>query len=78
MPEITDQHEWLKAALRERGSSFAKIARELGVRPSSVVHAARRRHISKRIEAAIAERLGKEVEEIWSDAGEQTQEGRQS
>jgi lambda repressor-like predicted transcriptional regulator len=78
MPEITDQHEWLKAALRERGSSFAKIARELGVRPSSVVHAAKRRHVSKRIETAIAAHLGKDIEEIWGEAEEPLQEGRQS
>ncbi|ATG48284.1 DNA-binding protein [Celeribacter ethanolicus] len=78
MPEIKNRHEWLKAALRERGSSFSQIARELGVGPSSVVHAAKRRHVSKRIETAIAERLSKDIEEIWGEAREQTQEATQS
>lgn len=71
MPEIQNRFEWMKAALRERGSSFSKIARELDVSPSSVTHAAKQTHVSRRIEQAIANRLGKQVSDIWPDKRKQ-------
>ncbi|KPN64761.1 transcriptional regulator, Nlp family [Aliiroseovarius crassostreae] len=78
MSMTDDYHNRMKAALRERGSSFSKIARELGVGRSAVTHAAKRRHVSKRIETAIAAHLGKDIDEIWGEAGVPLQEGRQS
>lgn len=76
MPEIQDRLEWMKAALRERGSSFAKIARELNISPSSVSHAAQRRHISKNIEETIARHLDRQVCEIWTEETLTKKEGK--
>lgn len=75
MPEIHNHLEWMKAALRERGSSFAKISRELKVSPSSVSHAATRRHVSRHIEQEIAKRLDRQISEIWPDENITLKEG---
>ncbi|SIT02236.1 helix-turn-helix domain-containing protein [Paracoccus saliphilus] len=48
MWQVINQHELLKARLHERGSSFAAVARELGVHPSAVTHVAKRKHKLKR------------------------------
>ncbi|MFC3059728.1 helix-turn-helix domain-containing protein [Paenirhodobacter populi] len=73
MLTLTNGHEWLKARLHERGSSFARIARELGVTPSAVTHAAKGRHKSRKITVAIAAHAGIDPEEIQKHEGGEDQ-----
>lgn len=61
------QHEALKARLRVAGSSFAIIARNLNIQPTTVSATSLGKRRSRRIEAAIADALGTTPEAIWSD-----------
>jgi len=58
-------HERLKAELRIRGTSLAKIARELGVSGTSMSLVGLGKHRSKRIENAISRSLELPPESIW-------------
>jgi len=60
-----ERRVWIKAMLELRGSSFAAIARELGVTRGAV------RHVQDgpypKMERAIAEKLGLAPEDIWPE-----------
>ena len=67
---ISNPHEALKARLHERGSSFAAVARELGVHRSAVSHAAKKTHKSERILKALARHAGMAMDELRSPTDE--------
>ena len=60
-------HEKNKAELRIRGTSLAKLARELGVSGTSMSLVSMGKHRSKRIEIAIANALGQSPEKLWPE-----------
>lgn len=74
---------WIMANLRAIGSSYAAIARELGVTRQMVMHCARHPERSDRCSAAIAQKLGLQRSDIWperyGDAADSTlgRKGRQ-
>lgn len=57
--------EELKARLRLSGSSLAEVARELGITKQTVNTVVSGRSRSRRIEEAIAQKLGMSLEEVW-------------
>ncbi|MDX2270357.1 MAG: helix-turn-helix domain-containing protein [Cyanobacteriota bacterium] len=59
--------EEIKAQLRLKGSSLAGVSRELGVTKQTVNAVLAGKGRSKRIETAIAQKLGLSVEEVWPD-----------
>jgi lambda repressor-like predicted transcriptional regulator len=58
MSPSLEQHERIKMQLRLVGSSLADVARELGVRATTVTCVSQGYRRSRRIEAAIADKLG--------------------
>lgn len=58
-------HERLKAELRIRGTSLARIARELGVTDSALSLVGKGYHRSSRIEKALADAVGVTAEELF-------------
>lgn len=60
-------HERVKMRLRLVGSSLSEIARELEVRPTTVTSVSQGYRRSRRIEAAIAARLGIAPDRLWPD-----------
>jgi lambda repressor-like predicted transcriptional regulator len=67
MTKDLQQHERVKMQLRLRGSSLAQIARDLAVARTSVTSVCQGRHRSRRIECAIAEKLGLRPEQLWPE-----------
>lgn len=67
---ITNPYEAMRVRIRERGSSFAAIARELGVDPSAVTHVAKQNHKSERILAALARHAEMTLEELQRPTSE--------
>lgn len=65
MPVDLLQHENIKMRLRIVGSSLAAIARELGVTGTTVTSVSQGYRRSRRIESAIAEKLGSSSEALW-------------
>lgn len=65
-PEL-EQHEQIKMRLRLAGSSLANVARELGVAGTTVTCVSQGHRRSRRIEAAIAGKLGVQPWELWPD-----------
>lgn len=61
------KHSHIKAALIECGSGVSALARELSVAPSTVTVVSQGYRRSKRIETAIARKLGKQPSEIWPE-----------
>jgi lambda repressor-like predicted transcriptional regulator len=59
------QHERIKMQLRLHGSSLADVARDLSVARTSVTAVSQGLHRSRRIEAAIAGKLGVTPEQLW-------------
>ncbi len=59
------RNEWIKFQLRLRGSSFSKIARELGVTRQAVRNALASRY--PRMERVIAHEIGLEPHTIWPE-----------
>lgn len=53
--------------LRLAGSSLAAVARELGVAATTVTSVSQGYRRSRRIETAIADKLGMKAEEVWKD-----------
>ena len=53
--------------LRLAGSSLAAVARELGVRATTVTSVSQGYRRSRRIESAIAGKLGLTAEALWED-----------
>lgn len=60
-------HERIKMRLRLAGSSLSEISRELGVRPTTVTSVSQGYRRSRRIELAIASKLGMSAEAVWPD-----------
>lgn len=69
---------WTMAMLRARGSSFASIARELGLTRRAIAHVKNRRY--PLCEKAIAEKLDLSPADIWPerypDAANNNRSGR--
>lgn len=65
-------HQWIKLALRKRGSSLALIAKQQGVSLSTVCMVSRGAGRSRRIETAIADVIGFPPAQIWPDRYETT------
>ena len=61
------QHERIKCWLRLKGSSLAQIARDLNVTPTTVTIVSQGLRRSRRIESAIALRLGVTADRLWPD-----------
>ncbi len=61
------QHEQIKRQLRQHGSSLAEIARELSVARTTVTSVSQGYRRSRRIEAAIAAKLGRTPQQLWPD-----------
>lgn len=62
-----EQHERIKMRLRLAGSSLADVARELGVKATTVTSVSQGYRRSRRIEAAIAHKLGIAPDQLWPD-----------
>ena len=60
-------HERVKMRLRLVGSSLSEIARELEVRPTTVTSVSQGYRRSRRIEAAIAAKLGISPDRLWPE-----------
>ena len=58
---------WIMASLRALGSSYAAIAKELGISRNAVAMAAKKPALSARCCAAIAEKLGLHPGDIWPE-----------
>ena len=65
-PEL-ELHERIKMRLRLAGSSLADVARELGVAGTTVTSVSQGYRRSRRIEAAIAAKLGVQPRDLWPD-----------
>jgi Ner family transcriptional regulator len=59
------RNEWIKFQLRLRGSSFSKLARDLGVTRQAVRNALSSRY--PRMERVIAHEIGLEPYTIWPE-----------
>ena len=59
------RREWIKFQLRIRGTSLAGVGRDLGINRAAVGKAMNTHY--KRVEQAIAERLGLRAEQIWPE-----------
>ncbi|WLI50646.1 helix-turn-helix domain-containing protein [Pseudomonas sp. FP833] len=64
-PDPSRRWEWIKYQLRTRGTSLAKLARELGVSGAAVKNAKRTAY--PRMERAIAKALGLQPVDIWPE-----------
>lgn len=64
-PEL--RNVWIMANLRARGSSYAAIAKELGISRNAVSMAAKKPALSARCCSAIAEKLGLRPCDIWPE-----------
>jgi len=62
-----EKHERVKYLLRTRGTSFAKIAKALGVSQGNVTMVSQGHRRSRRIQAEIARCLGQSPEELFPD-----------
>jgi len=61
----TQRWEWIKYQLRAKGTSLAKLARELGVSDTAVKNAKRTAY--PRMERAIAKALGLKPIDLWPE-----------
>ncbi len=59
------RHERIKMRLRVAGSSLADVARDLGVAATTVTSVSQGYRRSRRIEAAIAAKLGVGAKDLW-------------
>ncbi|WP_211242865.1 helix-turn-helix domain-containing protein [Sinimarinibacterium sp. CAU 1509] len=62
-----EQHERIKMRLRIAGSSLAEVARELDVAGTTVTSVSQGYRRSRRIETAIAVKLGVSPADLWPD-----------
>lgn len=67
MSPALEQHEEIKMRLRVAGSSLAQIARDLDVAATTVTSVSQGYRRSRRIENAIAAKLGMLPEALWRD-----------
>lgn len=61
------RHARIKAALELNGSSLSDIARDLAVAPTTISIVSRGFRRSRRIEAAIAAKIGMTTVALWPD-----------
>ena len=61
------RHERIKLRLRQAGTSLADVARELGVRPTTVTSVSQGYRRSRRIEELIATKLSTTAALLWPD-----------
>ncbi len=59
------RHIWITAALHQKGSSFAKIAKELGVSSQAVLQATR--VSNRRAQEAIAAKIGMPPQQLFAE-----------
>lgn len=64
-------HEALKMALRLKGTSLAQISRELGVSRTTLSLVGMRKLSVPRVEQALADALGKSLEELFEPIKEE-------
>lgn len=62
-----ERHEWIKMRLRLVGSSLSQVARDLGVRPTTVTSVSQGFRRSQRIERRIAEVLTTAPAQLWPE-----------
>lgn len=67
MRPALEQHERIKMRLRLAGSSLAEVARELSVAGTTVTSVSQGYRRSRRIESAIADKLGVTPGSLWPD-----------
>lgn len=67
MRRLQEQHERVKMLLRLAGTSLADVARELRVSPTSVTIVSKGERRSRRIEQAIATKLGTTADLLWPE-----------
>lgn len=67
MQRERERHERIKMRLRLAGSSLAKVARELEVRPTTVTSVCLGQRRSRRIEDLIAAKLSTTPAKLWPD-----------
>lgn len=60
-------HEQIKERLLDVGSGICALARELGIRPSTVTVVSQGYRRSERVQVAIAEKLGTTPDRLWPD-----------
>ncbi|WP_120501222.1 helix-turn-helix domain-containing protein [Roseovarius sp. EL26] len=70
------QRDEIKAELSRRGISLRQIAKELSVSPPSISIVLKGDRRSKRIENAIAQKIGRTAECLWPERY-QTKKGKQ-
>ena len=63
----TTRREYIKYALRVRGTSLAQIARELHVSSPTLSQVCRGCRNSDRVRRAIAAKLDRQPEDIWNE-----------
>jgi Ner family transcriptional regulator len=62
-----ERHEWIKMRLRLAGSSLSQVARDLGVRPTTVTSVSQGFRRSRRIEGRIADVLSTAPAQLWPE-----------
>jgi lambda repressor-like predicted transcriptional regulator len=67
MRPAPEQHERIKMRLRIAGSSLAEVARELNVAGTTVTSVSQGYRRSRRIEMAVALKLGVSPVDLWPD-----------
>lgn len=66
MSESSEDHEFLLYRIHKAGTSFAQIARDIGVAPATVTVVSKGRR-SANVEQALAAALGLTAEELFPD-----------
>lgn len=62
-----EKHAEIRAALHEIGSGISALARELSVAPATITVVSQGYRRSRRVEHAIADKLGTTPEKIWPE-----------
>ncbi|KIC43455.1 hypothetical protein RA27_05305 [Ruegeria sp. ANG-R] len=57
----------IKYELQKAGSSFIRVARDLGISHSTVLAVSNSRGVSARVQDSIAEKLGVSPSELWPE-----------
>lgn len=61
------RHAKIKKALRLRGVTFSGIARELGLKPPTVIIVCQGHRTSRRVDVAIAQALGVTAQDLFPE-----------
>jgi len=65
--ERLERHNQLMADLRNRGTSFSKVARTIGMSPASITQVSKRRQRSELVIRALAEAVEKPPQELFPE-----------